>query len=109
MAEASFKWELEAYENHGNLHLRWKTNSTFRAQQGQIRVYKGDSFPNDPVADSAEWSWDDQNGGGSGWDTRLKWGTGWHCAYIAQASPNGPYVYFLRLITNKDMGPNVAK
>ncbi len=109
MAEVSFKWELEAYESRGNLHLRWNTNSPFRAQQGQIRVYKGNSFPSNPEADTAKWSWDDQNGGGSGWDTGLNWGKGWHCAYIAQSSPNGPNVSFLRLVTDESMGPNVTK
>ena len=107
MAEATFTWELEAYQHQGNLCLKWKTNSPFRAQQGQIRVYKGDTFPANPEHDTEKWSWDNENK--QNWNTGLRWGTGWHCAYIAQSSPNGPYVRFISLVTSKEMGPDVSK
>lgn len=106
MSQASFNWNLEAYESHGNLWLRWNTNAPFRAQQGQIHVYKA-GFPSDPTKDTAAWSWDNENN--RNWDSGQKWGTGWNCAYIAEASPNGPYTYFIKLTTTSAMGPNVSK
>jgi hypothetical protein len=107
MAEGTFTWHVEAYEKKGNLWLKWGTNSPFRAQQGQIRVYKGDTFPENPEHDTEEWAWD--NDKKQDWDTGLRWGIGWHCAYIAQSSPNGPYVRFISFVTSKSMGPDVAK
>lgn len=106
MANASFEWNLEAYQNQGNLWLRWSTNSPFRAQQGQIHVYSGQSFPSNPQDDTKKWSWDNENN--QNWNTGLPWGTGWHCSYIAEASPNGPYVYFIQLVTDSSMGPDVS-
>lgn len=107
MTTDKYEWSLEAYENHGNLWLKWSTNSPFRDQQGQIYVYKGDSFPENPAnTDLAKWNWDTN---GNNWDTGLSWGTGWHCARGAQAPVNGPYVSFCRVVTNSSMGPNVAK
>lgn len=107
MASATYIWDLEAYEQQGRLWLKWSTNAPFRAQQGQIHVYKGTGYPSDPTKDTEKWSWDNENTGG--WNTGLAWGTGWKCAYIAEASPNGPYVYMIRLTTSSDMGPDVAK
>lgn len=106
MASASFTWNLEAYQSQGYLWLKWNTNAPFRAQQGQIHVYKG-SFPSDPTKETRVWSWDNENN--RNWNTGLPWGTGWNCAYIAEASPNGPYVYFIKLTTNATMGPDVAR
>ena len=107
LMEAQFNWSLEAYEEHGNLHLKWNTTAPFRAQQGWVCVYSKEEFPVNPNDNKKKWSWDNENK--PAWDTGLPWGTGWYCAYIAEASPNGPYVYFMKLITTKDMGPNVAK
>lgn len=107
MSQAVYTWDLIAFEQQGNLWLKWSTNSPFRAQQGQIHVYKGTSFPSDPTKDTAAWSWDNEHQ--PSWNTGLKWGTGWRCAYIAEASPNGPYVYFIQMVTNNTMGPDVAK
>jgi hypothetical protein len=104
--EATFSWKLGAYEYHGNLWLSWVTQAPFRAQQGQIRVYN-DGFPNNPQDDSATWTWDNDNAGG--WDTGLRWGIGWNCAWIAERSPNGPYDYVVKLTTDATMGPDVAR
>lgn len=104
MSQSTFSWNLEAYESQGNLWLKWSTNAPFRAQQGQIHVYKG-GFPSDPTKDTAAWAWDDKGN----WNTGLVWGTGWNCAYIAEAAPNGPYVYFIQLTTTNEMGPDVLK
>lgn len=107
MASATYTWTLEAFEQQGKLWLKWSTTAPFRAQQGQIHVYKGSSFPSDPTKDTEKWSWDNENK--PSWNTGLNWGTDWHCAYIAEASPNGPYVYMIKLITTGTMGPDVAK
>lgn len=40
---ASFQWTLTAYEEQGNLWLKWSTTAPFRAQQGQISVYNSSS------------------------------------------------------------------
>ena len=106
MKKAAFEWWLKAYEKQGNLWLEWGTNSPFRAQQGQIHVYKGD-FPSNPEKDTKKWTWDNENTGG--WDTGLRWGTDWNCAYIAQKSPNGPYTFFIKLTTDHTMGPDVRR
>ncbi|MFA8434298.1 MAG: hypothetical protein ACEPOZ_07255 [Marinifilaceae bacterium] len=107
MAQAFFQWNLEAYEKQGNLWLRWNTDAPFRAQQGQIHVYSTDYFPSEPTDKTERWSWDNENN--YDWDTGLRWGTDWHCAYIAQRSPNGPYAYLIQLITTNCMGPNVSR
>jgi hypothetical protein len=70
-------------------------------------VYTGTSFPSGPTDNVQTWTWDNDNQ--SGWDTGLTWGTNWYCSYIAEASPNGPYVYMIKLITDNTMGPDVAK
>ena len=106
MSQSTFSWNLEAYESQGYLWLRWNSNAPFRAQQGQIQVYKA-GFPSNPTSNNAAWSWDNENN--ADWNTRLPWGTGWNCAYIAEASPNGPYVYFIQLTTTGAMGPDVLK
>lgn len=107
---ASYSWKLYAFESQGKLWLKWGTDSPFRAQQGQIHVYKGNSFPQKPTDDTTKWSWDNENNGTTtGWNTGLNWGTGWHCAYIAEASPNGPYVYFIQIVTDASMGSDVVK
>ena len=109
MAQAQFEWTLNAYEKQGNLWLEWSTNSPFRAQQGQIHVYNS-GFPSNPQDDTKAWSWDNVNQNQTiHWDSGLRWGTGWNCAYIAEASENGPYKYFIQLTTDASMGPDVAK
>jgi hypothetical protein len=95
----SYSWTLTAYQEQGTLWLKWHTSSPFRAQQGQIAVYKNKVFPSDPQHDRKEWSWDNEHGGGSGWNTGLPYGSDWHCAWIAEKSPNGPYTYVVKLIT----------
>ena len=96
---SSYSWTLTAYQLHGNLWLSWSTTAPFRAQQGQIFVYSGLTFPPNPQDNVKTWSWDNENGGGSGWDTKLPWGTDWNCAWGAQKSPNGPYVYVVKVTT----------
>lgn len=96
---ASFTWTLTAYQDQGTLWLKWNTTAPFRAQQGQIVVYKDKVFPTDPQKDRKEWSWDNEHGAGSGWNTGLPYGSDWYCAWIAEKSPNGPYAYAIKLIT----------
>ena len=96
---AQYTWTLTAYQQQGNLWLKWSTNAPFRAQQGQISVYKGSSFPSNPQDDRKTWSWDNEHGGGSGWDTGQVWGSGWYVSWIAEASPNGPYKYAVKVVT----------
>lgn len=102
-----YEWTLEAYENQGKLWLRWSTNAPFRAQQGQIHVYSGNTFPSDPQDDPEKWLWDTDSK--NPWNTGLTWGTGWHCAWIAEEPSNGPYTYVTRLITDSSMGPDIAR
>lgn len=96
MAEQSFTWHLNAREERGNLILDWGTNAPFRAQQGQVMVYAGDSFPPNPEDDVKTWTWDDPDK--RPWDTGLPWGRDWYCAYTAEDA-NGKRVYFIQLIT----------
>jgi hypothetical protein len=96
-----YNWTLVAQQIQGHLWLSWKTNAPFRAQQGQISVYNKQSFPVNPQDDRKAWSWDDQNGAGSGWDTGLPYGSDWYCAWIAQKPSNGPYVYGVKLVTKE--------
>jgi hypothetical protein len=96
-ASASYTWYLNAYQLHGNLWLSWSTTAPFRAQQGQIMVYTGEFFPANPQDNVKVWQWDNLNSGG--WDTGLPWGAGWYCAWNAQKSPNGPYAYIVKLVT----------
>jgi hypothetical protein len=103
---ATFTWQLTAFEYHGNLWLKWNTTAPFRAQQGQIHIYSGD-FPSNPTDNTVAWQWD--NDSNNGWDTGQRWGIGWSCAWIAQASPNGPYVYVDQVVTDTDMGPDAAR
>jgi hypothetical protein len=94
---ASYTWYLNAYQLHGNLWLSWSTTAPFRAQQGQLMVYTGQFFPTNPQDNVKTWTWDSD--GGSQWDTGLSWGSGWYCAWNAQKSPNGPYAYVVKLVT----------
>jgi hypothetical protein len=96
--KANYEWTLTAYEDFGNLWLQWDTNAPFRAQQDQIVVYKG-FWPTDPATNSVALTWSDPGSNTKGWDTGLRYGSGWHCARIAQSPPNGKYVYFVKLIT----------
>jgi hypothetical protein len=97
MATSTYTWTLTAFQQHGNLWLKWSTTAPFRAQQGQISVYNGINWPSNPQDNRKAWTWDDY--GNSPWDTNLPWGADWYCAWIAQASPNGPYVYVVQLVT----------
>jgi hypothetical protein len=104
MATSTYNWNLTAYEQHGNLYLSWNTSAPFRAQQGQICVYSSTSWPSNPQDNRAAWTWD--NLPNTPWDTGQKWGNDWYCAYIAQASPNGPYEYNVQLITSGQSKPD---
>lgn len=102
MATKSYEWTLTAKQQHGNLWLEWSTTAPFRAQQGQIVVYQGTTWPSNPTDDVKAWTWDDTKF----WDTGLPWGTDWPCAYIAQVPPNGPrYAYNVKLITTGASDP----
>lgn len=89
-AVVSYKWTVNLYEYQGKCFLSWNTDAPFRAQQGKVCLYAG-KFPKDPTS-AVAWTWDDADK--NPFDTGKLWGTGWCAAYIAQASPNGPYVYF---------------
>lgn len=102
MAQATFGWTLTAFQQHGTLWLQWNTSAPFRAQQGQILVYNTTSFPSNPQDNVKTWAWDDNS---QPWNTGLPWGSNWCCSRIAQASANGPYVYFLQLTTTGISNP----
>jgi len=106
MSAESYDWKLVASEKQGNLWLTWSTNAPFQAKNGEIRVYKGDSFPTKPGDDNKK-NTSDKNHDGN-WDTGLKWGTGWHCAWTAD-NPDGKKVYIVQVITDGTMGSNVLK
>jgi hypothetical protein len=91
-AQASFQWSLKLYEHQGRCFLAWNTNSPFRAQQGQVVLYSN-GFPQNPSEGIIAWTWDSNP---MPFDTGHIWGSGWCAAYVALASPNGPYVYFVK-------------
>ena len=93
-----FHWTLTAFENQGNLWLSWSDSAPFRAQQGRLRVYSGNYFPENCDDEIRAWNWD-AGGHHSPWDTGQRWGSGWHCAWVAEAPNVGPYVYFVKVIT----------
>lgn len=75
--------ELEAYNEQGELHLKWNENSEFRLQDGQVVIYQeGKGFP--PVADRdvRTWKFDDVHE--NPWSTGLTYGPGYYCARIAR-------------------------
>ncbi|MCG8472468.1 MAG: hypothetical protein MI742_11490 [Desulfobacterales bacterium] len=97
-----YEWTLEAYEQQGNLWIRWTTNAPFRPKQGQIHVYNNEVFPDNPQDQTKKWTWDNLNN--TPWDTGLAWGSGWHCAYIAekyedQGGSNWSYRYLEQVVT----------
>ena len=92
-ATATFEWTVKLYEQQGKAFLSWGTNSPFRAQQGRVCLYAG-SFPSDPTQ-AVAWTWDDIRATNP-FNTGQTWGSGWCAAYIAQANPNDPYVYFAK-------------
>ena len=104
MATSTYTWSLIAYEQHGTLWLQWSTDAPFRAQQGQISVYESTAWPANPQDTRKAWTWDDLSN--TPWNTGLAWGNNWYCAYIAQASPNGPYKYNVQLITTGQSKPD---
>ena len=97
--QGQFQWTVKLFENLGMCWLQWSTNAPFRAQQGRVCLYAG-SFPSDPTA-AVAWTWDDINQPNP-FNTGKPWGSGWCAAYIAQASPNGPYVYFVQTPVTTD-------
>ena len=94
--EKSYTWKLTTYEKQGNLFIEWSTDAPFRAQQDRIVVFKN-GFPTDAGGSSEKWEWADASN--SPWDTGLTHGDDWYCARIAQAAPNGPYVYMEQIVT----------
>jgi hypothetical protein len=97
-ATETYQWTLTAYEDQGSLWLSWQTNAPFRAAQGQIAVYSGQSFPSNPQNDVKVKVWDTATP--NPWDTKQTWGKNWHCAWIAETGAlGGPYVYVVRLVT----------
>jgi hypothetical protein len=90
--QASYEWSLKLYEHQGRCFVAWSSNSPFRAQQGQIALYSN-SFPSTPTDRIVASVWDNDP---NPWDTGKIWGSGWCAAHLAQASPNGPYVYAVK-------------
>jgi hypothetical protein len=100
----SFTWTLKAINKNGILYVEATTGSPFRAQQGQIHVYPPqDPFPADPAGKARAWKWDND---AQVWNTGLKWTPGMRIAWVAEKSPNGPRVPFLKLET---VGPVSSK
>src|SRR5262245_2608559 len=95
----TFSWTVDLYELRGNCYLKWSTNAPFRAQQARICLYAG-SFPSDPTK-AVAWTWVDP-GDPNPYDTGQPWGSGWCAALIAEAPPNGPYVYFVQTALTKE-------
>jgi hypothetical protein len=97
VAAQSFTWTLKAINKNGILYVEATTGSPFRAQQGQIHVYSPeDPFPADPAGKARAWKWDND---AQEWNTGLKWTPGMGIAWVAEKSPNGPRVPFLKLET----------
>jgi LmbE family N-acetylglucosaminyl deacetylase len=93
-AETTYKWTLELYGSPDHrAMIKWSTDAPFRAQQGKVCLYDG-KFPANPEDNVVAWAWDDKDK--NPFNTGQRWGAGWCAAYIAQAGPNGPYVYFLK-------------
>lgn len=93
----SYTWTLKAVNRNGTLHVQASTTAPFRAQQGQIHVYRsGAGFPADPAGKAEKWQWDNE---AHDWNTGLRWTAGMHIAWVAEKPPNGPYVLFLTLVT----------
>lgn len=97
----TYTWNLKLYEYQGLCYIDWTTNSPFRAQQGQVGLYSG-APPSNPQQ-FVVWSWDDINQPNP-FNTGKPWGAGWSAGWIAQASPNGPYVYVLQTPETVDQG-----
>ena len=96
-ATVNYSWTLTAFQNQGNLWLRWNSNAPFRAQQSKIEVYS-DGWPSNPDSNAKAWTWGTNNNGE--WDSGLRWGSGWYCALIAQVGAlNKEYVYVIRFVT----------
>jgi hypothetical protein len=104
MAHQEFSWTIVAKEKRGKLVLHCDTDAPFRAQRGQICVYKGSEWPSNPEEDREAWGWDNEKT--PLWETGLPWGQDWYCAWTAQASPDGPYVYIVQLVTTGDFDPD---
>lgn len=95
----TFTWTVKLFEQRGMCWLQWNTSAPFRAQQGKVCLYPG-TFPSDPTQ-CTFWTWDDIDQTNPV-NTNQTWGAGWCAAYIAQASPNGPYVYFVQTPVTSD-------
>lgn len=96
--EATFTWYLEAYEQEGNLFLKWSTNAPFRAQEDKILVYKN-GWPSNPDSSAETWNYAEKDR--SPWNTGLRWGSNWYCARIAQSN-SGSFVYVNQIVTRKN-------
>jgi hypothetical protein len=94
----TYTWKLTTFEKQGNLFLEWSTDAPFRAQQDRIVVFEN-GFPRDAGASSRAWTWANSNSPKGGWNSGLNYGDDWYCARIAQAAPNGPYVYMEQIVT----------
>ncbi|WP_046758114.1 hypothetical protein [Kordia jejudonensis] len=95
-AKKTYSWELVTYEKQGKLFVEWRTNAPFRAQKDRIVVFEK-GFPRDAGGHSKAWTWADANK--SPWNTDLPFGAEWYVARIAEAAPDGPYVYVEQIIT----------
>jgi len=92
----TYTWTLKTTNKNGKLHIATETNSPFRAQQGQIHVYSAkQGFPDDPGG-ALTWAWDND---ARSWDTGLDYSHGLCVAWMAEKSPNGPYVALVKVVT----------
>lgn len=106
MATNSYSWTLTAFQQHGQLNLQWSSSAPFRAEQGQIYVYSGTTFPSNPQSDKKASISDTENS--KPWNTGLTWGSDWCCAWIAQ-TPSGtpyPFAYVVQLVTEGASKPD---
>jgi len=88
----TYNWTITLSELQGHCVLTWNTDAPFRAQQGQVHLYKN-AFPSNPQEATIAWTWDDNKQ--QPFDTGQPWGSGWCAAWIAQQS-TGPYTYVVK-------------
>lgn len=103
------EWALKAYEHQGNLWLSWNTNAPFSTLQGQFRIYRGNTFPENPASNTRTWTPDCGHAPNS-WDTGLRFRHGVHCAWVSKKPSNegGGYAYLAKTVTHHVMGGRVT-
>jgi hypothetical protein len=91
---AKFTWKLRIGDDQGKLVLEGDTDAPFRAQQGQLHVYKlGSTFPSNPDGKAEKWKWDNE---AHPWHVGVAHSRGRNVGWVAQQSPNRPNTLFLK-------------